>query len=242
MKLEVQFFWSSFFCSSLFFGQLCATDPSVECLKEELKGSSHVHNLIINITCNPQQIIKDIKQDFVFLLGRMPKVPVRKYSNLCVSSICDNRYKLAGSAFIAVYVVLFYEVIKGNTFLGNQDSWAMWKQDMPLAHFLEIPYSELAQELLTEIQRRYTDAEKPTDFISSLIAFMRDIDYEIKRTKYFINLESWLKTARIARLFPFNSSRFASASDRLGRLSYIRNIFLTWAAHYKMDKNKRFPL
>lgn len=219
------------------------TDNPTESVEKSLSGKiAHISNLNINITCNPQQIIKDIKQDLFLLFYKFPEVPIRRYGNLFASSLYDYRYALIGSTIAGLYFFLFYEVIKGNNYLERQDSWATWKQNILLSQLLEIPQEDLSNELILEIQRRYTNIEKPTDFISSLITFMRDIEKEIELVKYFINLEARLRTLRIAKLFPINSRRFSRATDRLNRLTYIKNTFLTWAAHYKMNQNRRYTI
>lgn len=231
------------FSSVLIILQTGAVDNPTESVEKSLNGKiAHIANLNINITCNPQQIIKDIKQDLFLLFYKFPEVPIRQYGNLFASRLYDHRYTLIGSMAAGLYLFLFYEVIKGNNYLERQDSWALWKQHIPLSQLLEIPQEDLSNELILEIQRRYTSREKPTDFISSLITFMRDIEKEIELVKYFINLESWLRSFRIARLFPINSRRFSQASDRLNRLTYIKNTFLTWAAYYKMNQNRRYPI
>jgi hypothetical protein len=218
-------------------------DNPTESVEKSLSGKiAHIANLNINITCNPQQIIKDIKQDLFLLFYKFPEVPIRHYRNLCASRLYDYRYTLIGSMAVGLYLFLFYEVIKGNNYLESQDSWALWKQHIPLSQLLEIPQEDLSNELILEIQCRYTNRERPTDFISSLITFMRDIEKEIEAVKYFITLESRLRSFRIARLFPINSRRFSQASDKLNRLTYVKNTFLTWAAHYKMNQNRRYPI
>jgi len=201
-----------------------------------------VSNLTINVNCSPQQIIKDVKQDLYFMLGRLPELSlekVRTVSNLCGNTLYDYRYKLGGVAVGSMYFLLLYQVIQGNSFLENSESWYCWKKGLPLQQFLEISQDELSRELILEIQRRYTDVDKPTDFITSLIAFMHDIDYEIASVKYYIKLESWLRTLRVSIVLPINRKRYSKASELLNRLTFIRSVFLNWAAHYKMDMNHR---
>ena len=68
---------------------------------------------------------------------------------------------------------------------------------------------------------------------------MHDIDYEIASVKLYIKLESWLRTLRVSIVFPINRKRYARAPELLSRLTFIRSVFLNWAAHYKMDMNHR---
>jgi len=221
-------------------GYLCAHDSTVKTVEEQLNGKiSHISNLTINIECNPRQVIKDIKQDLFLLFYKIPDIPIRQYSRDLAKSIYDLKYHIGGGIAVAIYLLLIYEVLKGNSCFSSRDSWAMWKYEIPLDELLAMPAHVLSHDLLLEIQRRYTSVDAPADFVSSLVAFMKDIDKEVAEVKYYSNLVIWLKKLRISILFPIRHKLFAMAPERLSRLSYVRNVFLTWAAQYKMDQNKR---
>lgn len=217
------------------------TEPSVNTVEENLTNEvSRISNLTINIECNPRQVIKDIKQDIFLLFYRIPNIPIRHYSNVLAQSLYDLKYHLAGIISVGIYSFFLYSVSKGNAYLSSIKSWSRWKEEMPLNDLLATPAHSLSQDLILEIQRRYTSAEAPTDFISSLITFIKDIDHEIITIKRYNNLISWLKKLHISALFPIKNKLVAKIPEILNRLSYIRNIFLTWAAQYKIDQHKRY--
>lgn len=245
-KVIKQFQFYSFVVISLVDLRIMAMRPPEQIkISENLSRGPNISTLNINID-NRQRLINKGIENVIMIFGKISSIPVRRYSGLfasyIVSYISNNRCQIAGISLAALYLYLFSKVIKGNKYLGRKDSWALWKCDCSLVQLLEIPQKQLSQELLLEIQRRYTSIEKPIDFISSLIAFMHNIDQEIAYTKYFISLEAWLRAFRISLFFPINRKRFSQAPDNLNRLIYIRNLFLTWAAHYKIDQNKRIPL
>lgn len=233
------------FCVLILYGtlvslNLLSNDTSLEFEKYLTEKMAHIANLTINITCNPNfncNPQQNVQQNLSLMLPKISDIPLCEYSDHITSSLYDNRYKIAGITFAAGYLYIFYEVVKGNNYLGRNDTWAVWKQDLALVQLLEVPQKELTHELILEIQMRYTNREKPTDFVSSLIFFMRDIDQEISRTKYLIKLGSWLRSLRIFVIFPINKARFLQATDRLNRLTYLRSLFLNWTAHYKMEQN-----
>ncbi len=221
-------------------GYACADEPGIKSVEESLTGKiSHISNLTINIECNPRQVIKDIKQDLFLWFCKFPQIPVRKYGSDLTTLLYESRYYVGGAAGIGLYLFLLYEVIKANACLSSQYSWSLWKHEVPLDELLGISAQQLSSELLLEIQRRYTSAQAPADFVSSLVAFLKDIDQEIAAVKYYSNLVIWLKKLRVSILFPIRHKLFATAPERLRRLYYIRNVFLSWAAQYKMDQNKR---
>ena len=87
-----------------------------------------------------------------------------------------------------------------------------------------------------------TCVQNPTDFISPLISFVQTIDKEINTLKKFIDAYWLITKLHTEKLLPVNIKQFATLNERYKKLLYLKNVFLSWAAEYKVNhnKNKRF--
>jgi len=202
---------------------------------------NRISSFTINIECSPSQSI-DLSQDYSLLFDKIPAVPINEYSKALASSLYDLKYYIAGGTAVGLYLFIFYQVLKGTTYVANIHSWSRWKGDILLEELLAIPAASISNDLILEIQRRYTTAEAPADFISPLVLFMKDIDKEISTFKYYNNLFTRLKKIKIAGLFPIKQNVYKIVPDKTNRLIYIRNVFLSWAAQYKVDQHRRYCL
>ncbi len=137
------------------------------------------------------------------------------------------------------YAGLVYIITSGNRYLADAQLWSSWHQELPLDQLLAIPQQQLSQDLLREIQRRYTDPESITNFMKPLGKFMMAIEQEEELLKWYQNAYSWISYARLPQLVPLNKQRFGKINERLQRLAYYKNIFQSWAAEYQLEVAKR---
>lgn len=137
------------------------------------------------------------------------------------------------------YGGLYLTVSRGNSYLGNTGLWAAWKSHLSLEELVKMPQNELAQLLVTEIQSRYIQANNPTDFVTPFVKFMSDINQEIRLTAYYAKLYDWLVWLRLAAITPVDIQRFALSSAKNQRVSYLKNVFSSWAADYKITPKKQ---
>lgn len=168
---------------------------------------------------------------------KLSEIPIEQWKEITIVLIKEYKYKIAFTTVLSLYLILCYNTIKGNRLLDKETCWSAFKEEYSLEDLLEIPQQELAHELLKEIQRRYTKAQNITDFITPLITFMNDIEKEMKQIKRCIQLHTWSKKLHVASLLPFNTKHYNRAPAKLQRLAYLKNIFLTWAAEYKIGSN-----
>ncbi|MDZ4150085.1 hypothetical protein [Methylicorpusculum sp.] len=145
---------------------------------------------------------------------------------------------LIAGTVLGAYAWLCYETVRGAQYLGKANLWSSWKRAIPLTTLHETPQQEITRELLMEIQKRYTQIDKPTEFMLPLIHFLHDVDTELKNLRYYDSMNSWLTKARASYVVPFDLQRFNTTRERLARLAFVKNLFLTWAADYKLEHNK----
>jgi len=151
--------------------------------------------------------------------------------------VSGHKYKLIGTSIVGTYTYLLYKALRGNSYLAQDDSWFSWEKELSMGQLLSIPQKELAQRLLTQVQHRYLNAANPTDFLSPLINFMRDIEAEINQLRIYNRIYKWTETINLSNILPFNKKRFKNIQEKIQRLLYFKNIFSSWVAHYKMVRN-----
>lgn len=151
----------------------------------------------------------------------------------------DNKLYLGASALAALYSYYCYQVICGNLYLQRTDLWSSWKNDLSFDQLCAIPQQTLARELILSIQHQGLDTQKPTDFVVPLVTFLQVIEEERKTLLYYQTLHSRITTVKCARLFPFNKKRYNRIEERLQRLSFVKNIFISWMAEFNLEHAKK---
>jgi len=152
------------------------------------------------------------------------------------------KWHLIGTTLLASYASLCYVILRGNSYLGKNDLWSSWHQELPLDQLLAIPQQQFAQELVHEIQRRYNEPASLTDLIQPLTKFMKAIEDEEEQIRWYHAAYSWISYLYLDHLIPFAKQRFNSAAQRLQRISYFKNVFQTWVAQYQMEHAARCVL
>jgi hypothetical protein len=147
----------------------------------------------------------------------------------------NNKLLVAAIAGTYAYGRTFVSVVKANHELGRETAWAVWKAEFSLDSLKSQDQETLTKELLFEIQKRHTSADKPADALMPFITFLGVVDEEIASLNHYRSMHFWLESCHSTWLFPVNKNRFACASSRLERLWFIKNLFLTWAAEYKLS-------
>jgi hypothetical protein len=151
------------------------------------------------------------------------------------------KWHLLAASIAGSYAYICYIIVSGNRYLSQNTLWSSWRQDLALDQLLAIPQAQMAQELLREIQRRYTDAGSITDLVRPLGLFMTHIDQEEEQLKSYQTTFSWLSYLRLAKLIPFSKIRFTKIAERLQRIAYYKNVFQSWAADYQLENAARQP-
>jgi len=161
-------------------------------------------------------------------------------SKISINFLKENGLAIGASTIATIYGYIIYQILKGNRYLNRSDTWGAWKEECSLEELNTIDHSELASELIDDIQLTYMDPEKPVDFVCSLTMFLNDIDKEIEYVKYLSKIKLWVDRTYTAVILPIKKDLWGKRDDYLERLTLIRTVFLKWAAQYKIDQNRRF--
>ena len=151
----------------------------------------------------------------------------------------QNRYKIAGGAAIGSYSVTSLLLVVDYHQMNNSMFWAYWKHKLTFEDLCAISQKELAKELMLAIGEHHYNKDNPTDLAYPLIAFIKDIDWEIDTIKRYIKTTKILKTLYLMPLFPTNEKKITRATKMLERALFIKHIFLSWLADYNLTSTEK---
>ncbi len=190
-------------------------------------------NLIVNLNYSPTQVKVPVA---------LPKgwatIPFKNWATVAGRGLYERRYIVALCVALGAYFCTYIFVMNANAYLARTDTWAAWKNDVKPELFCSLNQDDLAKELILEIQRRYSSAENPTDFITPLVDFVRDIDAEILTTGKLSTFYAWLSWFHAQDVLAIDKKCFENVALTHKKVVHIKNTFLLWAAHYKIDHNR----
>lgn len=169
----------------------------------------------------------------------LTNLPYKEWQTSTRNFLFAKRYSLALACVLGGYIYSCYVIVQANKYLALTDTWACWRNDVPLETLIAIPQAELAKELILDIQRRYSNPQNPTDFLNPLIIFIQTIDQEIAMTKKLNSVNSFITKLHLDFILPVNKKLFDSVGNKYKKLIYLKNLFLSWAAEYKINHNKK---
>lgn len=199
-----------------------------------LAGSESVVNNNINIYASTNQTT-NTSNALTAVQQTIPTALLKELAHGGESFMNKNKLFITAIAGAYAYGRTFMSIVQANHELARTDAWASWKAELSVDALKSQDHEALTKELLFEIQKRHTNADKPADALMPFITFLSSIDEEIAAINHYRSLHFWLESCHATWLFPVNKNRFASASSRLERLWFIKNLFLQWAAEYKLS-------
>jgi len=180
-----------------------------------------------------------VVQSIHYINQGIPKVTSFVKETFLQSTSFAQKYQdeiLIGTG-IGLYSLIFFGLIKGDSYLNQKNLWSCWPHNIDFQKLIQTPPDEIQKQLLIEIQIRYMKIDSPTDFVTPLVKFMNDIEKEKKNLIFYQKLYETLSKFYLSWIFPMNKTMFLTIKEKLERLSFIRDIFLKWAAHYKINQN-----
>lgn len=154
-----------------------------------------------------------------------------------IGTYCSNhKYSLAALTIASSYAYLMYKIHVIKAHISNAQNWSAWKQDIPLENLLSIPQEQLTQELIAAIQSHYTNPQNPTDFLTPIINFTKDVSQELELLTQYHSFISWNMQFSLQKIVPFSDSMLTQLTERKQRITYLRTLFNGWLAHYKLDQ------
>ena len=197
-------------------------------------ANAMVANCTVNVNYSPVQV----KTSFEIPDKFLSNLSIKEWQSKTSTFLYNKRYFIGASIILGSYVLICNYFVQGSKYLGRTDTWASWRMDTPVDLLIAIPQPELGKELILEIQRRYSNVQNPTDFISPLITFIQTIDVEIVRIKQYALVYQWIKKLHLQNVFPLNQKQFNMLDEKYNKLIYLKNTFLSWVAEYKINHNK----
>jgi hypothetical protein len=120
--------------------------------------------------------------------------------------------------------------------LTQSQRWGMWKRRLSLDELHHYSQKTLESDLMTEIQRRYLNSKNPTDRITPLVQFIRDVDHEAAKSHRYLHLIDIISRSYLTRFFPITRKTIKQIKENKQRLRFIKHIFISWAAQYNFEK------
>ena len=158
-------------------------------------------------------------------------------SSSILSSLSSfGKIKLILCSIGAGYIVLWYKTRSAASAIKNQNSWSQWKNELSFEKLLAMRQDDLGHEIAMAAQRKYLNFKNPTDHITPMVKFCKDVDNEIKKIGRYMTMSKWLKRFYIHKILPVNFNNTQEAQDKINRLTYLKNTFISWNAERNTNK------
>jgi len=168
----------------------------------------------------------DASSQDIMAINRFDYAQSTKYAAECLKQwIGNSTYKFVAISLISAYAMLCYGAYKAKSYTHDTQRWSRWKGDYPMAQLLAIPQKELTQELMVEIERRYTDTHDAYPSFQSLAKFMQAVEEEQKNLLFYQKLYAYIAYVRCENLIFLPTEFNHQIQEQLDRLAYFNNIF-----------------
>lgn len=226
---------TSLLINTVCFGYFWSSNETPSIKQSLADNDAMTQNLSINFHYYPVQI----KTTPLLPQDCLDNINLKDWTTKTYSFLHTNRFFLCTSFIAGTYIYAYHYITQANKYLDMANLWSSWRSDTPLEYLITIPQQELAKELILEVQRRYSNPQNPTDFITPLITFIQAIENELKIIRKYNRLYHCTTILHVQKMLPFNQKQFKSLNEKYRKLIHIKNIFLSWATEYKINHNKK---
>ena len=221
------------------------SDVAVEALlktirKDVTKIGIDLTNFVKN-TFQPKNIVKAINvnqiSNYVKQSFKAAACGVQGQLLSLRSLIWRHKIKLTLSGALGLYLYLIYKMISINIFCCRENLWSSWKKGASLEELLAIPQKEVTNDLIRSIQSRHIQKKEPSNSMASFVFFIQVIDEEEKQLRSYVRFYGLVARLNMWKIFPpgvASLEKKQELNERLKRIVYIKNIFSTWLAKYKV--------
>lgn len=154
-----------------------------------------------------------------------------------VTMIQHNKIKAVAMGCACLYSSIAYQIYRTNSSLNDQNSWSNWRHNMSIEDLFASSQSSLEADLLFAIQTRYVHPTNPTDFIYSIVQASNRLQEEMIRLEEQITRYQWLEKCRCMTIFFLEPQGLLQLQEKHKKLAFIKHIFASWCANYKIEKN-----
>lgn len=155
-----------------------------------------------------------------------------------IGNIIDRyKYWLPITTVSFVYCAIYYKISLTNKLLNTKDAWLNWKSDITFSKLLSESPKDLTQDLINDIQKKYTDQKNPTNFISPLVAFTNDINNEVTELESYVKIVNSIESCKLNKMYPtITQNKIDEAKEKINKLIYLKNIFTQWSVDFKQQQ------
>lgn len=119
--------------------------------------------------------------------------------------------------------------------LKDPNCWSLWDRSKSLAELYSLSQADMSEKILKDIQRTYTTIKNPTDFVTPLIIFLEDTQFEERYLRHYKLIIEKSRKIYLNKILMYDDALLRSVDERLERLKFIKITFLTWLATYKIN-------
>lgn len=151
--------------------------------------------------------------------------------------VLSNKIKSTVFTITTLYAYCLYQIYYANNMINKHASWSHWHHAKSLEELFACPQQQLEDDLLFEIQTKYVHPHNPTDFIYPLVEASNALQAEIQIIQDQISRYEVITQCRALPLFLIKKDDLAVLQEKYKKILFIKHIFASWCAHYKIDKN-----
>jgi len=236
-----------------FFTQLNSEQP--EMVAHDIKAQASSLNVILhndpifhntNTNLNTNYLLS-LQQQLIHILSyrhtvkEMAGKQIKDLSEFLGNYAREHALGIILGSAVAAYGGTWLRLIFLHHRIMQPDNWSSWQNKMDLDEMHGISNDILAKELILHIQKKYQSSDKIADFISPIIAFLNDINKEISDLQSFIWIQETIKKIYLSSLFPGYRKSIGTAREKLKRVQFLKNIFSSWMAEYKLNLSTASP-
>jgi hypothetical protein len=147
----------------------------------------------------------------------------------------DHKYKLTIATIIGFYLYILHQIKQCKELMQNPDSWCCWNSSMKTTELTALPYSKIHKKIIGDIQKKYMINQQKIEFFDSFNEFVQEIKHEVDTLKSYINLHNNIIRYRAQPVFFLNQETLKLAQEKLCRVMFIYNTFVTWHTNRNID-------
>jgi len=151
--------------------------------------------------------------------------------------IQNNKIKATIYTLLLFYSAIMCRIYDNNLIINDDNAWSRWQSSRSLEDLCATPHNILESELLFVIQTTYTHPTNPTDFVYPLVQASTALSKEINTLQEQIKLYRLVDTCHSLQLFFLNHQSIIELEEKYRKLIFIKHIFSSWSANYRIEKN-----
>jgi len=165
-----------------------------------------------------------------------------KIAGLSCNWILNNKKLSAAALVCLLYAALNGRLIFLHSKLKNPNHWSQWRSNLAIEELYLIPRQTFYNDLLTNIQTKYTNFRNFRDSLAPLSNFLEDAEREEGYIQQFISIIKMLKFLHVSGLIFYSNDFYKQLAKRSSRLLFIKSAFLNWYAERKLSTPEREQL